>query len=53
MQQLKVIKILKDNLNFTNESIEKLREYVNLVLEENKNHNLIVKSTENQIWEVK
>ena len=50
MQQLKVIKILKDNLNFTNESIEKLREYVNLVLEENKNHNLIAKSTENQIW---
>ena len=51
MQQLEVISILKNELNFTNESIRKLEEFVNLVLEENKNHNLISKSTENQIWQ--
>ena len=51
MQQLEVINILKKELNFTNKSIEKLKEFVDLVLKENKNHNLIAKSTENQIWE--
>ena len=51
MQQLEVINILKKKLNFTNKSIEKLKEFVDLVLKENKNHNLIAKSTENQIWE--
>ena len=51
MQQLEVISILKNELNFTDESIRKLEEFVNLVLEENKNHNLISKSTENQIWQ--
>ena len=37
MQQLEVISILKNELNFTDESIRKLKEFVNLVLEENKN----------------
>ena len=51
MQQLKVINILKNDLNFTDQSIDKLKIFVNLVLQENKNHNLIGKSTETQIWE--
>ncbi len=50
MQQLEVINILKDDLNFTDQSIEKLKVFTKLVLEENKNHNLISKSTENHIW---
>ena len=50
MQQLKVINILKKDLNFTDLSIDKLKMFANLVLKENKNYNLIAKSTENQIW---
>ena len=50
MQQLEVINILKKSLNFSDHSIEKLKKFVNLVLKENKNYNLIAKSTENQIW---
>ena len=50
MQQLEVINILKNNLNFTDQSIEKLKQFTKMVLIENKNHNLIAKSTENQIW---
>ena len=51
MQELEVIKILKKDLNFAASSIEKLKEFKNLVLKQNKNYNLIAKSTENQIWE--
>ena len=51
MQQLEVINVLKNDLNFTDHSIEKLKKFVNLVLKENKIHNLISKSTENHIWE--
>ena len=51
MQQLEVIKILKNDLNFSDQSINKLKKFKNLVLKENKNHNLISKSTENRIWE--
>jgi len=51
MQELEVIKILKKDLNFAASSIEKLKEFTNLVLKQNKNYNLISKSTENQIWE--
>ena len=51
MQQLEVIKILKNDLNFSDQSIDKLKKFTNLVLKENKNHNLIAKSTENHIWE--
>ena len=50
MQQLEVINILKKDLNFTDQSIEKLKEFSKLVLKENKNYNLISKSTENHIW---
>ena len=50
MQQLEVINILKKDLNFTDQSIERLKEFTKLVLKENKNHNLISKSTENHIW---
>ena len=50
MQQPEVINILKKDLNFTDQSINKLKEFTNLVLKENKRHNLISKSTENQIW---
>ena len=50
MQQLEVINILKKDLNFTDQSIQKLKEFTKLVLKENKNHNLISKSTENHIW---
>jgi len=50
MQQLEVINILKQSLNFSNHSIEKLQKFTNLVLKENQNYNLIAKSTENQIW---
>ena len=50
MQQLEVINILKKRLNFSNQSIDKLKDFVNLVLKENKNYNLIAKSTEDHIW---
>ena len=51
MQQLEVINVLKKDLNFNEDSIKKLKKFVQLVLIENKNHNLIAKSTENLIWE--
>ena len=51
MQRLEVINILKNDLNFTDQSIEKLKKFTNFVLRENKRYNLIAKSTENQIWE--
>ena len=50
MQQLEVINILKNSLNFSDQSIEKLKKFTNLVLKENQNYNLIAKSTEKQIW---
>ena len=50
MQQLKVINILKKDLNFDDSSIKKLKKFAELVLSENKNHNLIAKSTESSIW---
>ena len=50
MQQLEVINILKNRLNFSDHSIEKLKKFTNLVLKENQNYNLIAKSTEYQIW---
>ena len=50
MQQLEVINVLKKSLNFSDQSIEMLKKFANLVLKENQNYNLIAKSTENQIW---
>ena len=51
MQRSAVINILKKDLNFNDRSIEKLKKFVNLVISENKNHNLIAKSTETSIWD--
>ena len=51
MQQLEVISILKKDLNFNDRSIEKVKKFVELILNENKNHNLIAKSTESSIWD--
>ena len=51
MQQRDVINILKKDLNFNKRSIEKLKKFAELVLIENKNHNLIAKSTEDSIWD--
>ncbi len=50
MQQSKVINILKKDLKFNEVSIQKLIKYAELVLSENKNYNLIAKSTETSIW---
>ena len=51
MQQSEVISVLKKDLNFNERSIEKLKKFVELLLNENKNHNLIAKSTESSIWD--
>ena len=50
MQKLKVIEILKKDLYFTDDSVEKLKKFTELVLKANKNRNLIGKSTERLIW---
>jgi len=50
MQESAVINVLKKDLNFNDRSIEKLKRFVKLVLSENKNHNLIAKSTEMSVW---
>ena len=50
MQDLEVIKILKKDLNFTEDSIEKIRLFSNFLLEANKKHNFISKSSEKDIW---
>ena len=50
MQQFEVISTLKKNLNFSDDSIEKLKKFTHLLLKANKNYNLIAKSTENEIW---
>ena len=45
-----VKKYLQENLGFSDEKIEKVRKYVNLLLIFNKKYNLISKSTEKEIW---
>ena len=50
MRNFEVINILQNQLNFTAQSVEKLREFTNLVLKENKKYNLIARSTEDHIW---
>ena len=45
-----VKKYLQENLGFSDEKIEKVRKYVNLLLIFNKKYNLISKSTENNVW---
>ena len=50
MNELKVSEILKNDLGFSNSSIEKIKKFNNYLLQYNKNYNLISKSTENDTW---
>ncbi len=50
MQELKVIKILQEELKFTDQSIDKLKMLEYELLKANKKHNFIAKSTEGLIW---
>ena len=50
MQELEVIKILQEELKFTDQSIDKLKMFETELLKANKKHNLIAKSTEGSIW---
>ena len=50
MQELEVIKILQEDLKFTDQSIDKLKMFETELLGANKKHNLIAKSTEGFIW---
>jgi len=50
MQEPNVIKLLKSDLKFSESSIGKLRIFVESVIDANKEHNLISKNSENDIW---
>jgi len=50
MQEPNVIKFLKSDLKFSDESIGKLKIFVKNVIDANKEHNLISKNTEIDIW---
>tara|TARA_B110000211_G_scaffold118896_1_gene137716 strand:+ start:4367 stop:4984 length:618 start_codon:yes stop_codon:yes gene_type:complete len=50
MQEKIVIKILKDDLNFSDQSVEKLKYFSKSLLAANKKHNFISKNTESDIW---
>ena len=50
MQERKVIKILQEELNFSDQSIDKLKMFEGEILKANKKYNFISKSTENFIW---
>ena len=50
MQELEVIKILQQELKFTDQSIDKLKMLEIELLNANKKHNFIAKSTEDSIW---
>ena len=50
MNDLKVIEILTKKLGFSSNSIKKLKKFHNHLLENNKHHNFISKSTEKSIW---
>ena len=45
-----VKKYLEENLGLSKEKIDKIRNYVDLLLIFNKKYNLISKSTENEVW---
>ena len=51
MNREQVIKILRNSLNFPDESIKKLDIFEKLLLKFNKKYNLIAKSTEKIIWD--
>ena len=50
MQEHKVIEILQEELNFADQSIDKLIMFTEELLKVNKRYNLISKSTEKLIW---
>ena len=50
MQDKEVISILKNQLHFSSKSIEKLKIFINAIINANKKHNFISKSTETDIW---
>ena len=50
MQDKEVIKYLQNQLQFSSQSIEKLKFFINALIIENKKHNFISKSTEAVIW---
>ena len=50
MDENNVVKILKNDLQFSELSIKKLQIFHDYLLEYNKRYNLISKSTENSIW---
>ena len=50
MDENNVVKILKNDLQFSKLSIKKLQIFHDYLLEYNKRYNLISKSTENSIW---
>ena len=50
MQEKEVINILQKQLNFTSKSIAALKMFVDALINENKKHNFISKSTEANIW---
>jgi len=50
MQDKEAINILRNQLEFSSKSIEKLQIFINALIIANKNHNFISKSTEVDIW---
>jgi 16S rRNA (guanine527-N7)-methyltransferase len=50
MQDLDVINILQNQLNYSARSISDIKIFINELLKANKKHNFISKSTENVIW---
>ncbi len=50
MQDHEVINILQNQLHFSSKTIPNIRIFVDELLEANKKHNFISKSTENNIW---
>ena len=51
MQEQEVIKILKEDLNFSKESIGKLKSFSESLIKANQKHNFISKKTESDLWE--
>ena len=45
-----VKRYLQENLSFSDEKIDKIRKYIDLLLNFNKKYNLISKSTEKEVW---
>ena len=45
-----VKKYLKENLSFSDEKIDKISKYIDLLLIFNKKYNLISKRTEKEVW---